>query len=121
MEGITIQWSAKDLKPISWNKLYSQKHWTYRKKLKDTWRGFFTSKLSEFDKLYSEQFEIILTANSRADIDNIGIMAKFAVDALNNMGWITDDSPKYYKKITIKADKENLPYNHFSITYKPLR
>lgn len=120
MEGITIQWSNKEMKPISWNTLYSQGHWTKRKKLKDSWRNFFTAKFSKFDKLYAEQFEIIFTVNSRADLDNLGIMLKFAVDALNNMGWITDDSQKYYKKLTIKADKENLPFNHFQITYKPL-
>ena len=101
MDSITISWSAKDIKPISWNKLYSQKHWTYRKKLKDSWRNFFTAKFSEFDKLYAEQFQVTLTVNSRADVDNVGVMAKFAVDSLNNMGWITDDSPKYYKKLTI--------------------
>lgn len=120
MEGITISWSSKEIKPISWNTVYAGKHFSYRKKLKDQWRKFFQSKLSEHKKLYAEKFEISLKANSRADIDNLGIMAKFFADTLKNMGWITDDSPKFYKKFSIIADKENMPYNHFEITYKPL-
>lgn len=120
MEGITISWSNKEIKPISWNSLYSQKHFSYRKKLKDQWKAFFKSKLSEFDKLYAEKFEIVLRVNSRADIDNVGIMAKFFSDCLTTMGWVQDDSPKFYKKFTIISDKENLPYNHFEITYKPI-
>ena len=120
MDYISIEWSSSDMKPISWNSLYSQKHWTYRKKLKDSWRNFFTERLNQFDKMFAERFEVQLIANSRADIDNIGIMAKFFVDSLNNMGWIIDDSPKYYKKISIISDKENMKPNTFKITYKPL-
>ena len=120
MEGITIKWDSNDIKPISWNTLYSQKHWTYRKKLKDSWRNFFTERLLKHDKLFCEEFEIVFTVNSRADIDNLGIMCKFFVDSLNNLSWIKDDSPKHYKKFTVKVDKENLIFNSFEITYKSI-
>lgn len=120
MESITIHWSGKEIKPVSWNSLYSQKHWAARSSMKNKWHTFFRSKFSKFPKIESDQFELIFKANSRHDIDNIGVMAKMCADTLVEMGWVPEDSPKHFMRLTQIVDKENLKSNSFSITYQPL-
>jgi len=38
-------------------------------------------------------------------VDNLVLVSKFTADTLVANGWITDDSPKYYHRLTITFDK----------------
>lgn len=93
-------------KTISLNSLYSGKHWTYRKKVKDAYKKEVQTALDGYDRYHAEHIEIAISYNSRLDVDNNVLVSKFVADSLVDLGFIDDDSPKIYRKLSIKFDQE---------------
>jgi hypothetical protein len=93
-------------KTISINSLYSGKHWTYRKKVKDAYKKEVETALDGYDHYYAESIRIRIAYNSRLDVDNVVLVSKFVADTLVDLGYVNDDSPKYYKELRIKYDSE---------------
>ena len=110
-----FKWTNHEMKGISWNNLYSSKHWSTRKKLADNWHNFFASMMASYDKPEIDTFSVQFNVNSRHDIDNVGVMAKLFVDTLKGQGWILEDSPKFFKKLTLESKKGELPSNTYQI------
>ena len=90
----------------SLNQFYASKHWSVRKKYKDTLLKEINAQLSQCDKVAFTQVEVTFCCNYRMDLDNCIMGVKFGLDALKEWGAILDDSPKYVKKVTIREDKE---------------
>lgn len=96
---------------ISMNKLYSGMHWTKRKKIADSWHRKFKDELSKYDAQEYKQLEVVLHVNNRLDIDNCSVIVKLCVDTVKQLGFIKDDTPKYFKSMKIKSNKDDLKYN----------
>jgi len=92
-------------KTISLNALYAGKHWTFRKKIKDEYKKIVEAELARYDHHIAESMSIHIRYNTRADVDNLVLVSKFTADTLVANGWITDDNPKHYHKLTITFDK----------------
>ena len=92
-------------KTISLNSLYAGKHWTFRKKTKDEYKKIVEAELARYDHHFAESMSIHIRYNTRADVDNLVLVTKFTADTLVANGWIADDSPKYYHRLTITFDK----------------
>ena len=92
-------------KTISLNSLYAGKHWTFRKKTKDEYKKIVEAELARYDHHFAESMSIHIRYNTRADVDNLVLVSKFTADTLVANGWIADDSPKYYHRLTITFDK----------------
>lgn len=93
-------------KTISLNSLYAGKHWTFRKKTKDEYKKLVEAQLENYDHYSGESMSIHIRYNSRVDVDNNVLVSKFTADTLVANGWIPDDTPKYYHKLTIVFDPE---------------
>ena len=111
-------------KPPSLNKLYTQRHWGVRKKMKDDYKKIIKEVLSHIDDFTCEAYSLDIRYNSRLDIDNGILVSKFLSDTLVEDGCVQDDSPKYFKEVRIRYDKE-VEMNHYIVTikcknYKPL-
>lgn len=100
----TLDLLLKLPKTISLNSLYAGKHWTYRKRIKDEYKKIVESELARFDHHLAESCTIVIRYNTRADVDNLVLVSKFTADTLVANGWLPDDSPKYYHKLTILFD-----------------
>ena len=96
---------------LSLNKLYSGMHWTKRKKLADEWHRKFKAVLCEYDVVQHSKLDLVLKVNNKLDIDNCSVIVKLCVDTVKEMGWIKDDTPKYFKSMKIVSDKDALKYN----------
>lgn len=96
---------------ISLNKLYSGMHWTKRKKLADSWHHKFKEGLKHYDIVQYSKLDLVLKVNNKLDLDNCSVIVKLCVDTVKQLGFIKDDTPKYFKKMTIVSDKEELKYN----------
>ncbi len=92
-------------KTVSLNTLYAGKHWTFRKKTKDEYKKIVEAELAHYDHHFAESMSIHIRYNTRADVDNLVLVSKFTADTLVANGWIADDSPKYYHRLTITFDK----------------
>ena len=92
-------------KTISLNALYAGKHWTFRKKTKDEYKKIVETELARYDHHFAESMSIHIRYNTRADVDNLVLVSKFTADTLVANGWIADDSPKYYHRLTITFDE----------------
>lgn len=92
-------------KTVSLNALYAGKHWTFRKKTKDEYKKIVEAELARYDHHFAESMSIHIRYNTRADVDNLVLVSKFTADTLVANGWIADDSPKYYHRLTITFDK----------------
>jgi len=101
-------------KPPSLNKIYAGKHWAVRKKYKDDYKKICAEALSKYDSFVAEEFYFDISYNSRLDIDNGILVSKFLADTLVSEGIIQDDSPKYYKKVSIRYDQD-LPKNTYIV------
>lgn len=93
-------------KPPSLNKIYAGKHWAVRKKYKDDYKIECKKELAKADRFTADRINFIIRYNSRLDIDNGILVSKFLADTLVEEGYIIDDRPKYYDKVTITFDKE---------------
>lgn len=101
-------------KPPSLNKIYAGKHWAVRKKYKDDYKKICADALCEYDSFVAEEFYFDISYNSRLDIDNGILVSKFLADTLVSEGIVQDDSPKYYKKVSIRYDQD-LPKNTYIV------
>ena len=93
-------------KTISLNSLYAGKHWTFRKKKKDEYKKLVEAELENYDHYCGESMSIRIRYNTRQDLDNVILVSKFTAGTLVANGWIPDDTPKYYHKLTIVFDPE---------------
>ena len=102
----TLRLLLKLPKTISLNSLYAGKHWTYRKRIKDEYKKIVEEELAGYDHHSAEGMSIVIRYNTRADVDNLVLVSKFTADTLVANGWIADDNPKHYNKLTIVYDPE---------------
>lgn len=89
-------------KPPSLNMIYAGKHWSYRAKKKNEYKDICKKELAKHDLFTADRIRIFIDYNSRLDIDNGILVSKFLADTLTSEGYIKDDSPKFYDKITIQ-------------------
>ena len=61
--------------------------------------------MARYDHHFAESMSIHIRYNTRADVDNLVLVSKFTADTLVANGWIADDSPKYYHRLTITFDE----------------
>lgn len=85
----------------SFNSFYAGSHWTKRKKAKDAALETIKSQLDSNKGLPYNSFTIFARVRFRYDLDNSIIVVKFSSDALKTLGWIIDDSPKYFRQLVL--------------------
>ena len=86
------------------NKLYSNCHWTVRKRQADFIHSLvqttlYANKIPK--KLFSKPVKVTISYNSRLDIDNHGYLSKLIIDGLKGY-LITDDTKKYLVELDQK-------------------
>ena len=94
----------------SLNSFYAGSHWTKRKRAKDAALQKIKEQLGYNTTPSYRSFSIAAYVRYRYDLDNSIIAVKFTSDALKTLGWIIDDSPKYFRRCTL-VWKELLPAN----------
>jgi hypothetical protein len=104
-------------KPPSLNKIYAGQHWAVRKKYKDDYKKECQKQLEKLDDFVCNRIQFFITYNSRLDIDNGILVAKFLADTLVSEGIIPNDNPKYYDKVTLEYDL-GLPKNTYLVKIK---
>lgn len=91
-----------DEKPISWNKMYSGRHWSERSAEAKRVHMVVRAALDPEWAIFDVPVAITVTAyfkNKRVQLDASNIAAKFYEDGL--IGWlITDDKPAYVQSMT---------------------
>lgn len=89
----------------SWNELYSQKHWSKRYDLANSWKTtiFWECKEQGLQPVKTYPITLKITSNQRCDLDNLCV--KLVIDGLKLAGIIDDDDPKHIDMITIIHDK----------------
>lgn len=92
--------------PPSLNKLYSQKHWSARSNMKNKYREIVYAALQEYDPFFAQTYSLDISYNCPYDVDNMVLASKFVSDSLKSLGYIKDDSPRYFKKLSIRKDEE---------------
>jgi len=81
----------------SLNSFYAGSHWTKRKKAKDAALQEIKEQLGYNTLPPYRSFRIVAYVRYRYDLDNSIIAVKFTSDALKTLGWVIDDSPKYFR------------------------
>ena len=94
----------------SLNSFYAGSHWTKRKKAKDAALKEIKEQLGFNQGSPYNSFRVTANVRYRYDLDNSIIAVKFTSDALKALGWIKDDSPKYFRHLLL-VWKESLPTN----------
>ena len=94
----------------SLNSFYAGSHWTKRKKAKDAALKEVKEQLGFNQGPAYNSFRVTANVRYRYDLDNSIIAVKFTSDALKALGWIKDDSPKYFRHLLL-VWKETLPAN----------
>jgi len=94
----------------SLNSFYAGSHWTKRKKAKDAALKEVKEQLGFNQGPAYNSFRVTANVRYRYDLDNSIIAVKFTSDALKALGWIKDDSPKYFRRLLL-VWKESLPAN----------
>lgn len=94
----------------SLNSFYAGSHWTKRKKAKDAALEEIKKQLGFNQNASYNSFRITAYVRYRYDLDNSIIAVKFCSDALKALGWIKDDSPKYFRHLLL-VWKESIPTN----------
>ena len=94
----------------SLNSFYAGSHWTKRKKAKDAALKEVKEQLGFNKGPAYNSFRVTANVRYRYDLDNSIIAVKFTSDALKALGWIKDDSPKYFRRLLL-VWKESLPAN----------
>jgi len=91
-------------KAVSWNSLYSQGHWTERKKLADQIHEYVWAYTPDVKKIKGK-VDIAITAyykdKRRHDSDNVA--SKLYIDGLVKAGILEDDDTRYVGKVTTEA------------------
>jgi hypothetical protein len=83
-------------KPPSLNSWYSGKHWTIRKKQKESYSTHIEGELSKIDRFSMDRFAIDVQYNCRFDVDNAITCVKFLADYLRGNGYVSDDTTKFF-------------------------
>lgn len=94
----------------SLNSFYAGSHWTKRKKAKDAALEAIKGQLGHNKGAAYNSFRVTAYVRYRYDLDNSIIAVKFTSDALKALGWIKDDSPKYFRRLLL-VWKESLSAN----------
>lgn len=92
----------------SLNSFYAGSHWTKRKKAKDAALQEIKEQLGYNTLPPYRSFRIVAYVRYRYDLDNSIIAIKFTSDALKTLGWVIDDSPKYFRRCLL-VWKEQIP------------
>lgn len=90
----------------SLNSFYSGSHWTKRKRAKDAALKEVKNQLGFNPNAPYYSMRITAYVRYRYDLDNSIIAIKFACDALKALGWIVDDSPKYFRYLVLEWSGE---------------
>ena len=98
----------------SLNSFYAGSHWTKRKKAKDAALQEIKEQLGYNTLPSYRSFRIVAYVRYRYDLDNSIIAIKFTSDALKTLGWVIDDSPKYFRRCLL-VWKEQIPTNQAKI------
>jgi len=85
----------------SLNSFYAGSHWTKRKKAKDAALETIKEQLGANKGAPYNSFRVRANVRYRYDLDNSIIAIKFTSDALKTLGWIKDDSPKYFRHLLL--------------------
>lgn len=108
-----------DNKNVSLNKVYSQKHWSARSKMKKSFHSFFKKMLDGHDKPTIKTYKVHLIYNSRLDPDNQIMLIKFFNDALQEEGWVENDNKRFCKEVKITPNEE-YKTNQFTLILEKL-
>jgi len=98
----------------SLNSFYAGSHWTKRKKAKDAALQEIKEQLGYNTLPPYRSFRIVAYVRYRYDLDNSIIAVKFISDALKTLGWVIDDSPKYFRSCLL-VWKEQIPTNQAKV------
>lgn len=98
----------------SLNSFYAGSHWTKRKKAKDAALQEIKEQLGYNTLPPYRSFRIVAYVRYRYDLDNSIIAIKFTSDALKTLGWVIDDSPKYFRRCLL-VWKEQIPTNQAKV------
>ena len=82
----------------SLNSFYAGSHWTKRKRAKDATLQEIKEQLGPNTGAPYNSFRLVAYVRYRYDLDNSIIAVKFTSDALKALGYIIDDSPKYFRE-----------------------
>ena len=99
----------------SLNSFYAGSHWTKRKKAKDAALKEVKEQLGFNQDAPYNSFRVTANVRYRYDLDNSIIAVKFTSDALKALGWIKDDSPKYFRRL-LMVWTEQVPKDKAEIT-----
>jgi len=99
----------------SLNSFYAGSHWTKRKKAKDAALETIKEQLGYNTGAPYNSFRVTAYVRYRYDLDNSIIAVKFTSDALKTLGWIKDDSPKYFRRL-LMVWTEQVPKDKAEIT-----
>ena len=99
----------------SLNSFYAGSHWTKRKKAKDAALKEVKEQLGFNQGPPYNSFRVTANVRYRYDLDNSIIAVKFTSDALKALGWIKDDSPKYFRHLLL-VWSEQVPRDEAEIT-----
>lgn len=90
-------------KAPSLNQFYAGRHFSVRLKYKKEYNEHIKKCLDQYDKFFADTFKIDLIHNTRYDCDNAIVTVKFVADYLKDNGYVTDDSKKYFKGLSIRV------------------
>lgn len=105
-------------KVISWNQLYSMKHWTYRKALADEIHQLirFEACGQEFP-VFTNPVKVKITAVKKSHpIDCSNINVKLYEDGLVQGGYLIDDDIKHVVEVTTVSQKGNSNYVEIEVS-----
>jgi Holliday junction resolvase RusA-like endonuclease len=93
-------------KPPSLNKYFNSKHWGVQTKYKKEYNGYIKEAMDQYEKFYAATYKIDVIHNTRYDCDNAIIAVKFISDYLKDNGYVTDDTRKYFKGLSIRVAED---------------
>jgi hypothetical protein len=97
---------------VSLNKFYAQGHWRTRQQIKEKYKAIFDEIIDPYlDKIYFDNFYMLIFYNSRHDCDNVVGMEKIFMDCLKDK-LVKGDSRVNYKGMMIFYDV-TIPKNTF--------
>jgi hypothetical protein len=107
-------------KAPSLNQFYAGRHYSVRQKYKKEYNAEIKNVFDQYDKFFADTYKIDLVHNTRYDCDNVIITIKFISDYLKDNGYVTDDSKKYFKSLSIRVaeDGEVVEKNSISVKIK---
>jgi hypothetical protein len=107
-------------KAPSLNQFYAGRHYSVRQKYKKEYNAEIKNVFDQYDKFFADTYKIDLVHNTRYDCDNVIITIKFISDYLKDNGYVTDDSKKYFKSLSIRVaeDGEVIEKNSISVKIK---